>query len=1053
MKKIVLYCLLFLTSSGFQGFAQSVVTGTVRGSRGETLPGVSVKLKDGSTGTSSDNDGKYSIQIPNSTGVLIFSFIGMKSKDVSVQGRTLIDVVLETDDRALNEVVIVGFGSQSRETITSSIAKLNPKVLENVPYSNVASALQGTLPGVRVQSINGQPGAAPRIIVRGGTSINNPNGASPLYMVDGVIRNDLNDINPDDIASIQVLKDAAAAAIYGARGSNGVVLVTTKSGESGITRINYKYDFVRSDAWKELDYLNARDFIYFQRVGVRDGLSRNGNPLSLLNQANSFGTGNDLTNQTAFTTQLLTATNQHKLSDGWESMTDPIDPNQTLIFKETDFQDVLFKTGLSNNHNISASGGTDKAKFNAGVGYLANDGTAINSDYRRLSLNLNGDLKVKDNLTIFGRLLYSNSSSDFVVGNPFYRTIAASPTMKYKFEDGSLAPGRGVTMFNPEYHANSVDAKSTTENQTMSLGGQWKILPGLTFDPLISLSNRTGDSRSFQKAAYLSGPSSPINDARTASGGYSKRIQQQIDGVLTYTKSFNNSHNLEAKGGFSYFGTEDRALSANGRGAASDLIPTLNGSAEPVSVSGSESQLRILGYFSRINYDFNQKYLLSLTARYDGASNLGNKNKWGFFPGVSAGWNVHKENFWKSLPNLLSQFKLRGSYGVNGNISGLGAYQAQGGFAVGNRYNGAAAVQNTVLENQDLQWEQSKTYDIGIDMGLWDNRVNVVFDYFRRQTDNLLTGLSLPHSTGFGTITTNLGSLENKGVELELSSDIMPASSAFSWNVSVNASKVSNKILKLPYNGVERNRIGGINVWDPRTGGYSWLGGLEEGGTIGDLYAYKQLGVYSTDQEASKAPTDMLVTGSTTKFGGDVIWLDADNNGIIDTRDRVYMGNPYPKWTGGLSNSFKYKNFNLYLRLDYTTGHTIYNAQLVETIAQTHGDNRLSSLLLKSWQKQGDVTNIPKYLWFDGRVRSLTRGNSEYYEKGDFLSVREITFSYSLPRSIIQRLKLNNVRLNVSANNLYYFTKYRGLSPEDGLSDGGRYPVPRNFIFGANINL
>jgi TonB-linked SusC/RagA family outer membrane protein len=1033
-------------------FAQTTVRGTVKDTKGQALPGVSVFIKGSTGGSNTDASGSYSITKVERNSVLVYTSVGFKTQEINVSGRDVIDIILEEGTSDLSQVVIVGYGSQNRRTVTTSISKLDKKVLENVPYANAASALQGTLSGVRVQSINGQPGAAPRVIVRGGTSINNPNGAAPLYIIDGVIRPDMNDINSDDIESLQVLKDAAATAIYGARGSNGVVIISTKSGRSGASRINYRYGLIHSQVGKELDYLSAREFIYFQRVGIRDGLSRNGNPLSLLTQANSFGTGNDLTNNTSFTTQYLNDQNKHKLNEGWESMPDPIDPTKTIIFKETDIQDVLFNPATSHDHAISVSGGTDKATFNAGVGYLTNKGIALATDYKRLSLNLNGDLQVKDNLSINARLLYSNSASNNVVGNPFYRTIAASPTVKYTFEDGSLAPGPGVTMFNPAYHVSTVDAKNSTDNLTITLGGQWKILPGLTFDPQVSLFKRMSDARSFQKAAYLQGPSILV-DSRNASGGFSKLTQQQVDAIFSYNKSYNNVHNLEAKAGFSYYGIENLSLSASGRKAASDLIPTLNASSEPVAVSGSETMMKILGYFTRANYDYKQKYLFSVTARYDGASNLGDKHKWGFFPGLSAGWNMHREDFWQSVPSFLSQLKLRASYGVNGNISGLSPYHAQGQYSVGNRYGGAPAIQNTVLSNQELKWEQSKTYDLGFDLGLLNNKVNVLFDFYRRVTDNLLTGLSLPHSTGFGSILTNLGSLENKGVEIEITANVLPVTSALQWNVSFNASKVKNKILSLPYNGVENNRIGGIYTWDPRIGNYAWLGGLQEGGTIGEQFAYKQLGVYSTDAEASTAPRDDIVTGDKKKFGGDVIWLDADNNGIIDTRDRVNVGNIYPTWTGGFSNNLRYKNLDLYIRLDYTTGHTIYNYQLVETIGQTHGDNRLSGLLRQSWQKQGDVTNIPKYLWFDGRVRSVHRGNSEFYEKGDFLALREITLAYSLPGNLLKRLKISNVRFNLSANNLHYFTKYRGLSPEDGIQDSGRYPVPRNIIFGANITL
>lgn len=1051
MKRVLFFFLItpFCVASAL---AQTTVTGVVKDVNGEPLAGASVTLKGTSSSVGTDDDGRYSLVIRQPTGILVFTFIGLKSVEVNIAGQSKLDVVLDQPDDALSEVVVIGYGSQSRQTTTTAITKVDDKVLQSIPYSNAASALQGTVSGVRVQTTTGQPGAAPRVIVRGGTSINNPNGAAPLYIIDGIQRTDMNNINPNDIESMQVLKDAASTAIYGARGSNGVVIITTKSGRAGTVSIDYRYDVTRSETLKRMEFLSAEEYLYFQRKGIVDGGSLNGHPQSLLEGRDGFGTGNDLSNTTAYTTQYLTPQNEHKLNEGWQSMPDPVDPTRTLIFKETDWQDVLFKNGISHNHALTVSGGSDRATFNAGLGYLKNDGHVLHSDYERLSMNMNGLLRVRDNINVTGRLLFSNTGNSNVVGNPFYRTMGAAPTMKYTFEDGTLAPGSGVTMFNPEYHASRVDAKNSANDLTIALGGQWEIIPGLKFVPQVSMFQRASNSRSFQKSAYLSGPTGLV-DSRNASGGFSKILQYQADVVLNYAKSFLASHNIEANAGFSYFTTANTSLSASGRGAASDLIPTLNASAEPVSVSGAESHQVIAGYFGRVNYDYDQRYLLSVSARYDGASNLGDNHKWGLFPGVSAGWNIHREPFWTLSPTYLSAAKIRASYGVNGNISGLGAYQAQGQYSVGGRYGGSAAITNTGLANQELKWEQSKTFDVGLDLAFLEHRVTVLFDYYQRVTDNLLTSMSLPYSTGFGSVLTNLGSLENKGVELELTARILPAASPFQWQLSFNAAKVKNKILELPFNGVENNRIGGIYVWDPAKGDYGWLGGLQEGGNMGDMYAYEQLNVFATDAEAASAPIDMIMTGNRTKYGGDVNWLDADANGIIDERDRVYVGNPYPTWTGGFSNTFNYKNIDLYVRMDYMIGHTIYNYLLVEHMAQTHGDNSISALVRNSWQNQGDVTDIPRYLWFDRNRRTFHRGNSFFYEKGDYLALREITLSYTVPSSLTQRIKLSGARVSLTGNNVHYFTKYRGLSPEDGGQDGGRYPVPRVFMLGINLTL
>ncbi|WP_276346850.1 TonB-dependent receptor [Daejeonella sp. JGW-45] len=1059
MKKILLYSVSFLMLCAFEGFAQTIITGTVKDRSGETLPGVSVKLKGTSIGANTNTTGSYSIPVSDGNGVLIFSFIGMQNQEVEISGRKVIDVTLLASLESLQEVVVIGYGSQSRETITTSVSKLDTKVLANVPFSNVASALQGTLSGVRVQTTSGMPGSGPRIIIRGGTSINNPDGAGPLYVVDGVIRSNINTIDQSDVESLQVLKDAAATSIYGARASNGVVIITTKSGKSGKAVIDYKYDLTISDNVEEYDLLSARDYIQFQRLGIYRSATWGNKPaqLAILSSASSAGTGNDLTKNTAYTTQYLNAQNQHKLNEGWQSMPDPIDPTKTIIFDDFDFQNNIYRTGISGNHSISASGGTDKGSFSAGLGYLNNDGIVITTNFKRLNGHINGDFNIKDNLKVFGRLIYSNSQDNNPTSEAtFGRSIGLPPTAKYKFEDGTLAPGASSSLGNSEYLLNTVDRRNVGDDLTVAFGAQWKILPGLTFDPQVSLWQVTGDARSFQRA-FWNGPLSYVT-TRAASSSNSKSLQKQADGVFTYIKSLKDDHNFEAKAGFSYYSTFSSSLSGNGRDAATDLIPTLNASALPVSISSAESEQLIFGYFGRINYDFKQKYLLSVNARYDGASNLGEAYKWGLFPGISLGWNVHKERFWSGLPENLLKLKLRASYGVNGNISGLGPYTAQGQYNVGVRYGGSAAVQNTVIANSELQWEQSKTLDFGLDLGVFNNRVNVVFDVYRRVTDNLLASLSMPHSTGFSSTLTNAGSLENKGVELELNTRIMPGTSNFQWDLGFNVARVSNKILKLPYNGIKNNRIGGVEVWDSKTNSYVWKGGLQEGGTMGDYYTYNMLGVYATDAEAANAPLDNLTPIADKKvYGGDAIIADLDGNKILDTRDQVYAGNMYPKWTGGFSNSFSYKNMGLYIRTDFTAGQTIFNYTNLTMIAQLQGDNGLSKELLQSWQKPGDVSELPVFVYADQQVRNKlyrgAAGTTRFYEKGDFLAIRELTFTYDVPKALLQKAKISALRFNVTGHNLHYFTKYSGLNPEYGGQDNGRYPIPRNIIFGLNVTL
>ncbi len=1047
---VLLLCIFFNIASAQ---SQVSVRGKVMNEKGEALPGATVQVKGNAATTQTKEDGMFIVAVPGLNATLICSFAGFQTKEIGLAGRSEINIVLSNNPgTTLSDVVVIGYGTQKRDAVTTSVTKLDTRVLENIPYANIATAMQGTMPGVKVQTTSGQPGSAPRVIVRGGTSINNPNGAAPLTIVDGVIRT-MSNLSTDDIESVQVLKDAASTAIYGARGSNGVVLITTKSGKAGKTQVTYSYDLTASDVDRLPQLASAEEYIRLGRLGTVSVARKLPAYLGRLNQPLGYGVGNDFTKNTDYTTQYLTEENKGKLNEGWQSMPDPVDPSKTIIFKETDFLALALQRGISHNHHIGVSGGTEKATFNAGIGYLTSDGTAITTFYKSLTANLNGDIRVNDKLKFFGRTLFGQAVDNRLVSDSYtFWGAGTRPTAKYAYEDGTLAPGR-INQGNPAYHMRNRDAENRTYNITLSTGANWGILPGLTFDPIISLNTTMGYSRSFQPA-YGNG-SGTVNSTRTATASDSRSLQTQADAVFSYTKSIASNHNLDAKAGFSYFKRSNYSFAATGQGASTDLIPTLNASGQLVSMSSTLSDQVILGYFSRINYDFQRKYLLSLNMRYDGASNLGANHKWGFFPGISAGWNVDKEKFWKALPNSFSRLKLRASYGINGNISGLGDFTAQGVYDVGGQYAGGPVIKNTGIPNSNLQWEQSKTLNFGTDVSFFGNRINILFDVFRRVTDNLLTTLNLPSSTGFTGILTNYGSLENRGVELELNANVLPLSSDFQWNVAFNAAKVKNKILHLPANGVKNNRVGGYYVWDPGKKDYDWLGGLQEGGRIGDYYVYKQTGVYATDAEAANAPTDMVSpTADKTKHGGDVIWLDNDGNGVIDTKDMVYVGNQYPVWTGGFSSYFTYRNLSLSIRMDYTTGHTIYNYGRAFYDINLDGDNVMTKRMAElSWKEQGDITNVPRYDWQDASEYNIRRGNSEYYESGDYLALREVTIGYTLPVRLLQRLKINNLRLNVTGNNLHYFTKFQGLNPEDGGQEFGRYPIPRNIIFGLNITL
>lgn len=1051
--------LLLLLCSAFTSIAQKTISGVVKDAGGKPLPGVTVNQKGSDVSSMTSEQGQYHIAVTGNDAVLVFSSTGYATQEVRVAQRTSIDIVLEENVSKLEEVVVIGYGSQSRQKMTTAVSKLDNKVLQNTTYTNVGSALQGNIPGLQVMSTGGgQPGVAPRIILRGGTSIQNPNGAAPLYIVDGVIRpNGLNDVNAFSIESIQVLKDAASTAIYGTRGSNGVVIVTTKSGKPNKTQISYSFNGSVGQPTRLIQYANARDYIYYNRLGVKAAAEYRPDLISRLGLPNATGTGNDLTNNTAYTVMYLTPENQHKLQEGWKSMPDPIDPSKTLIYAETNYQDLIYRDAYTFDHYLDASGGNDRASFYAGLGYTKSQGTATITDYNRLSLNINASYKILDNLQILGGVQYTNRDTRTVssLANLFYRSASLPGTAKYKFEDGTMAPGQNQSIGNPDYYFKGPYApKGNTEfeTSTYSLRAKWDISRKLVFEPLLSLNRDLVPTYSFQPAAMLNGIG-PMVTTRNTSASSTRNTQYQADAVLTYSNVFSGKHSLEAKGGFSHYFRRNTTFSASGQNAATDLIPTLNSAATPTGVSSTMSDLAIQSLFSRINYDYEGKYLLSVNARYDGASNLGENNKFGFFPGVSLGWNVDREKFFRSVADVL-QLKLRASYGVNGNISGLGDFQPDGSYiTTGGLYGGQSIIRADILPNQDLRWERSKTIDLGADIGFFNGRASIIFDVYNRTTDDLLTTVSLPASTGFAAVFTNLGSLQNKGFEIEVNGHIFPATSAFKWNVSLNAGYTRHKILKLPDNGIARNRVGGEYVWDASIGDYAYLGGLQEGGRLGDLFAYKQVGIYATDEEAAKAlPDKVPSTAEKFKRGGDVQWADLDGNGYIDNRDRIYVGNPYPDWTGGFNNYFTYKGFGLSIRTDFTLGNTIYNYPAAFANAQAQGDALpFQSYIDKMWKQQGDVTNTPRYTWQDQPL-NIFRGNNNYYEKGDFFCLRQVAVSYVFP-DFIRKAHLKNLKVFLSGNNLHYFTKFTGINPEDGGQDNGHYPITRNYTLGISATF
>lgn len=1091
--RMCLFIALFFKAA--TGWAQvKTITGKISDDNGNPLAGVSAVTEKG-TGTQTNANGEYSISAAPGD-VITFTFTGFSPQKIKVGKSSNIDLSLKTDAGKLGEVVVVGYGTQSRKNITSAIAKLDNKVLSNAPRANVGSALQGTISGLQAVNATGQPGAGPLLVLRGGASINNPGG--PLVVIDGIIRS-YNDIAAEDIESVEVLKDAAATAIYGARANNGVILITTKHGKAGKAQVSYKFTEGFNKRRKGYNYLDAKDYIYY----TRQGNFNSGRTLQQVNSSRGYGLLNDSANRSSFDIRRYDSSTAYLLGKGWDTVGDPY--GGSIIFKDHggEVENIVFRNTHTQDHFVDVTGGNEKGTYYSSFDFYKEDGVIVGSDYKRFSGDLSGSYKVKPNVEVTSGVTLSTSSQLGVNGsevNNLYRNLTLWPTFNPWLDSAKTKPnpGNGVNDGNPLYWLNKTDRSDEVNRITVNGSVKWDLIPGLYI-------KATGNAylfevldQSFTKATQtysniFSNPPSFSNTNRTAYSNFSRDFQQQYNGIINYTKSFANVHNIDAMLGAEYFGVKSFGEQVLGSKAPTDDIPTVNASTTFAAGDNysTQSEYRIISTFGRLNYNYDERYLLTAVFRRDGISSLAEQNRFGFFPGMSAGWNIHKEKFFQNsgISKFISTLKPRVSYGVNGNIAGLGRYEVQGGYGLQGLYDNNAGFLNTGIINSNLRWEKSKTTDVGADIGLLNNRFTFIFDYYDRITSDLLTNLSLPSYTGFNSIRTNLGTLQNKGYEFTVNANILNLPNGLQLSVGANASFVKNKILKLPYNGNDKNRQGGMQVYDPKTGTVVWVGGLQEGQPLGEIYAYKQVSIFKDDAEIAKIAGDRVdvvanISGPNSSYGsgkitpGDVNWLDVDKNDTIDSRDQVRIGNIYPKWTGGFNTNLSYKNFSLYSRFEFALGHTIYNDLVARTLGNYQGTFNYIDWQKNSWSPTNTNTDIPKVYYADqvsaplgkkNYTRSnnanpnLNSNNSRFYEKGNYLACREITLSYDFSKSLLSKTKvLSQSRIYVSLDNMFYITKFSGPTPEPPVSPGsttingvyqGTYPTPRTIVLGVQVSF
>ncbi len=1075
-EKMLSICLLMalVLASSF-AFAQRSISGKItEEATGEPLPGVTILVPGTTIGTVSDFDGNYLLEVPEGADKLQFSMIGFERQIIVITGADVMNVVLATETTALNEVVVTGYSTQSRAEMTTSIAKLDTKVLESAPRSNAATALQGTIAGLKVVQTTGQPGSTPSLTVRGGTSFSGT--GSPLVLVDGV-PGSFYALNSDDIESMEVLKDAASTAIYGARAANGVILITTKKGKVGKSSINFRAKFTSNERRDDpMKYLGAADYVKFNRLAVRAAQDVMGyNWLDVfLTGAHAAATGNNTTNS-IYTTMVLSDNNRYLLDyEGWQTIEDPVNPGTSLIFQENKMNELFYQDSHAQDYSLSFDGGNDKGTYYLGLGLMDDKGLVFGSAFKRYSGTFNASYKLSEALKVTSNFIYAHSNQNLPFDseyNLFQRTAGLAPTSRIynNNPDGSLSdeyqPGTYLGFGNPLYYQDKFIRYNLEQRLTGSVQLDYKFLNDFTLTARGSHFAINNSNESFNKAFLNSGS---LNTERVSSASHQRTLRNQFTALLNYKKTIKDNHNVSALVGTEYFKESYFSFNAATRLSPTDLIYTMNVGAEANGVpSSSRTGYEIASLFGQVNYDFDYKYLFGFTFRYDGTSRLGN-NKYGFFPGVSAGWNVHNEDFFNrsEVKRFVSKLKPRVSYGVNGNIDILSNFGVFGTYGLSPVYDTQAGYRNTQLPLLDLKWERSTTLNFGLDLGLFDNRVTVIGDYFIRDVEDKLADLTLPLWTGFSGITTNNGTLRNKGLELQVNADVVKTSD-FNWNLGLTYYRVRNFAHQLPENGVDKNRQGGTEIYDPKTGGTKYVGGLQEGERVGYdvITAYVFDGVYQTqaDIDAHAGRIVEFATKKDVRFLGDARWKDLNGDNVINNLDRVVIGRRTPKFTGGLTSDFSYKNFSLFVKTDFAVGHYIINGRRVKGIAQTQGNQNGPLEIRDSWTTENPTSNIPIFTLVDrqrnhlaggGDQGSMTSSSSRMWEKGDYLALREVTLSYDFNQELLKNV-FQNLRLYVSGSNLAYFNGFSGSSPEesgDGI-DYGRFPLPRTITFGLNVTF
>jgi len=999
--RILLLALCTLFSVVLPAQQRRTVTGVITDTSGEAIIGATILVKGTTQGTVSDIDGAFTLEVTDDAVVAI-SYIGYIPQEIPVLGKSNLAVVLQEDRQMLDEVVVVGYGVMRKRDLTGSVASVSGETLRNKPLASVGEALQGRAAGVQVIS-SGKPGDNVSFRIRGISTINN---SEPLLVIDGVPTDlGINAINMEDVETVDVLKDASATAIYGSRGANGVILITTRKGKSGDGTISFSANWGVQRATNMPQMLNASQFASLHNEMIAN-YNLSVSPSSQLTQRPDFA--------------------------------DPTSWNES-----TDWLGLLFDQAWMKNYTLSYSGGNDKGSYYVSGGVLDQDGIVLNTSYRRYTVQFNSESKVRPWIN-FGHNFTLSHDVKQQGSYDIRSTMASLPTQPlYDAEGNWSGPGQPAYQYgdlrNPIGTATLSSSRTNGYNVLGNIYGELKPTDKLSFKSLGGIDIKLWDNRAFSPKYDWKPIPQPQSSLSESSN---KSITYLWDNTLTYIDTFADKHHLNAMIGSSAQNNVYNYMSASVQEFLSDANNQLNNGLVDPTVGGSRNDWAVLSLIGRVNYNYDNKYMVTATMRRDGSSRFSEANRWGTFPSFSAAWRLSEESFF-TPSHWVSDIKLRLGYGATGNQGGIDNYAYFTRLKTGQYvFNGTpvSTLYPLVMPNSDVRWESVKQFNAGADLALLDQRLHLTLDAYLKNTSDMLVPMSVPITTGYSDIyvpSINAGQVQNKGVELTLSSRNIDG--ALVWDTDLNLSYNRNKVMKMN-DGIALFTGGDINMTKVQVSA--------EGKPVNAFYGYVTNGIFQTQEEVDNYAVQ--VSGGTAP--GDIRFLDLDNNGVINADDRTYIGNPFPEWSFSMNNSLTYGNFDLQIFLQGIAGNDIYNANRIWQESMSIPQNQISKVLDR-WRGEGTSNSMPRAVYSDPNMN--VRHSDRFIEDGSYLRLKNLTLGYTLPTDLSRKAYLSNARLYLSAQNLFTLTRYSGFDPEVGAGgvDLGTYPVTRTVSLGLNIQF